>query len=62
MLSFLGAQQLENLGFVKTLPRLRALEYSEMLVTLRLYLVSLSFSVISKSRLFYPALLVVALS
>ena len=46
-------QQLENLGLVKTLPLLRAFEYSEMLVTLMLCLVSRSRSMISGSMLFY---------
>ena len=46
-------QQLENLGLVKTLPLLRAFEYSEMLVTLMLCLVSRRRSMISGSMLFY---------
>ncbi len=54
-------QQDENLGLVKTLPRFRALEYSEMLVTLILCLVSRSFSIISGSILFCMPLWVVLL-
>ena len=50
--SSLAPQQLENLGFVKTRPRLRAFEYSEMFVTLMLCFVSRSFSAISGSILF----------
>ena len=46
-----GAQQLENLGLVNTRPRLRALEYSEMLVTLMLCFVSRSLSMSSASVL-----------
>lgn len=58
----LALQQLENLGLVKTLPRFKAFEYSEMFVTWRLCFVSRSLSMISGSMLFWVPLCVVLLS